>query len=574
MRSHPIARSPWPWLLAFALAIACGDAAAPDTAPIEIRGGDRQSAVVGSELPAPLEVRATDGRGQGVPGIAIRFTVVRGDGTVEPGEAVTDEQGRAVARWTLGTTSGEHRVSAEMEGAAVTFRAYALPGPAATIASKRDTIIAFVDDTVSAGILARDAFGNPIIERYPSWTVSQPRLATLSAEGMITGLEPGVATLAAELDGVRTEVPLVVTRWASLTAGYAHTCGLTVDGRAYCWGGQGFGELGSTTGSGTFVPVPVRGNLKFAMLTAGDRHTCGLTTEGVAYCWGDNSDGQLGTGVPGATSLPQPVLAELRFRTITAGGAHTCALTEAGEAYCWGSNASGQLGTGDQASSPVPVPVQGGGFAELDGHGDHHCGRAPDGSVHCWGMIYERGSLDPSELAWFQIHPTPGPLPGGPRFERIAVERFHGCGLAAGGAAYCWGENSYGQLGTGNRNGSTTPVAVSGGRVFRSLSVGAYHTCGVAVDGTAYCWGFGTWGQLGTETGIGACTSQKLKCALTPVRVALDAAFSVVAAGYTHTCGITDRGVAYCWGFNRHGQAGSGKGTVHEPTPVRVPSPR
>src|SRR5690606_2321699 len=277
-------------------------------------------------LPRPLEVRATDGRGRGLPGITIRFTVERGDGTVEPGEVVTDERGRAMARWTLGTTSGEHRVRVATEGAEpVTVRATALPGPAVTIRPRRDTILAFPDDTLTAAFIARDAFGNPITERFPSWSVVPPERATISAEGVVTHLEPGEAVLIAELDGVRAEAPLVLTRWAALAAGYAQTCGLTLEGRAFCWGGQGYGELVSPTGSGTFVPTPVMGELRFAALTAGNRHTCGLTTDGEAYCWGDDSSGQLGSGVHGMTGMPQPVAGGMRFRTIAAGGAHTCA---------------------------------------------------------------------------------------------------------------------------------------------------------------------------------------------------------------------------------------------------------
>jgi len=565
-----------PLLLALALAGACGDAAGPAaTDPLEVVGGDRQTAVVGSTLPLPLEVRATDGQGGGLAGVTIRFEVERGGGTVEPREVVTDEQGRATTRWTLGTTSGEQRLRVEMEGIApVTARATALPGPAVTIRPSRDTIIAFLDDTLTAVIVARDEFGNPITDRLPSWSVGPPERATVSPEGVITSMEPGEAVLIAELDGVRTEVPMILTRWAALAPGYAQTCGVTLEGRAYCWGGRGYGELVDVTGSGTFYPVPVEGNLRFVELTAGNRHTCGVTTEGEAYCWGDNASGQLGSSVPGVTSVPQPVAGGMRFSAITAGGAHTCALTPTGEAYCWGSNESGQLGTGDRSSSPVPVPVRGSGFAALDGHGDHHCGLATDGTVHCWGLIYDHGSLASGTLAWFVVRESPGPLPGGRQFRRIAVERFHGCGLTDAGEALCWGDNGFGQLGTGSRDGSTTPVAVKGGLTFQVLSAGAFHTCGLTADGAAYCWGFGTWGQLGTEAKLAECGSREIKCALAPVRVAGDHIFTSIAAGYTHTCGITDRGAAYCWGFNLHGQTGSGKGTVYEPTPVRVPSPR
>jgi len=494
---------------------------------------------------------------------------------VEPSEAITDEGGYAATRWTLGTTSGEHRLGVELEsGTTITVRATALAGPAVTIRPRQDTIVAFLDDTLATAFIARDAFGNPITERLPTFTVRPPGRATISPEGVVTSMEPGEAALIAELDGVRAEVPLVLTRWAALAPGYAQTCGLTLEGRAYCWGGRGYGELIDVTGSGAFYPVPVADNLRFMAIAAGDRHACGLTTVGEAYCWGDNARGQLGSYVPGVTSVPRAVAGGMRFHAIAAGGSHTCALTLSGEAYCWGSNDSGQLGTGDRSSSPVPVPVRGTRFAALAGNGDHQCGLAADGTVHCWGAIYDNGSLGSGSIAWFVIRESPDPLPGGRRFRQIVVDRFHGCGLSDIGEAYCWGDNGFGQLGSGDRNGSTTPVAVKGGLVFEALAAGAFHTCGLTADGTAYCWGFGTWGQLGAESELSECGAEQIRCALTPVPVAGGHAFVSIAAGYTHTCGITDRGAAYCWGFNLQDQTGSGRRTVREPTPVRVPSPR
>ena len=94
--------------------------------------------------------------------------------------------------------------------------------------------------------------------------------------------------------------------------------------------------------------------------------------------------------------------------------------------------------------------------------------------------------------------PTQVALPG--LAVRVAVGGDHACALLSSGAAYCWGDNSYGQLGrTGGS--STTPVAVSGGFVFSSLSAGQYHTCGIeAGTGAVGCWGANWAGQLGDGT--------------------------------------------------------------------------
>ena len=126
----------------------------------------------------------------------------------------------------------------------------------------------------------------------------------------------------------------------------------------------------------------------------------------------------------------------------------------------------------------------------------------------------------------------------------------HTCGLTTSGAAYCWGGNTYGQLGGGSTNdGQTTPIAVTGGLIFESVSAGRQHYCGVTPDGAAYCWGIGDEGQLGN----GSKDNQ-----LKPVAVSGGLTFASVSPGFGHTCGVTNSGAAYCWGGNWGGQLGNG----------------
>jgi alpha-tubulin suppressor-like RCC1 family protein len=75
------------------------------------------------------------------------------------------------------------------------------------------------------------------------------------------------------------------------------TCALTLDGRAYCWGENLYGQLGDGTGQPSSVPVAVVGNHSFSSLAAGHEHACGVTAGQAIYCWGLNAVGQLGGGV-------------------------------------------------------------------------------------------------------------------------------------------------------------------------------------------------------------------------------------------------------------------------------------
>src|SRR5256885_15702068 len=74
----------------------------------------------------------------------------------------------------------------------------------------------------------------------------------------------------------------------------------------------------------------------------------------------------------------------------------------------------------------------------------------------------------------------------------------HTCGIATGGLAYCWGDNTAGELGTGDGRSHRRPAAVTGHLAFVSLSAGDGFTCGITDAGLAYCWCRNTYGQLGS----------------------------------------------------------------------------
>jgi alpha-tubulin suppressor-like RCC1 family protein len=137
---------------------------------------------------------------------------------------------------------------------------------------------------------------------------------------------------------------------------------------------------------------------------------------------------------------------------------------------------------------------------------------------------------------------------GGLTFTALTVGDGHVCGLTATGAAYCWGDNSFGELGNGGPYGSRTPVPVAGGLTFAALSAGPGYTCGVTTAGAAYCWGDNTLGRLGNSGGMNSV----------PVPVAGGLTFTTVSAGADHACGLDATGVAYCWGDNQYHQIGNG----------------
>ncbi len=150
----------------------------------------------------------------------------------------------------------------------------------------------------------------------------------------------------------------------AINAGGSFTCAVS-DGRAYCWGGNSYGQLGNNSTTASSVPVAVDTTDKLAgrtvtAIAAGAYHSC-VVADSKAYCWGYNVFGQLGNNSTTASSVPVAVdttgtLAGQTVTAITAGDRHTCAVAQ-GRAYCWGQNAYGQLGNNTTTDSKVPMSV-------------------------------------------------------------------------------------------------------------------------------------------------------------------------------------------------------------------------
>jgi alpha-tubulin suppressor-like RCC1 family protein len=394
-----------------------------------------------------------------------------------------------------------------------------------------------------------------------TWVSGDSAVAKVGHSGLVTAVAAGSTQIVAIIgdDADTVQVDVVIT-FRHVSAGGAHTCGLTTDGEIYCWGSSRYGVLGTGSIAEARAPVRTAGDVAFATVSAGDDHTCAISAEGAAFCWGYNTRGDLGTGTTDHALVPTRVVGDLRFATITAGNSMTCALTEEGRAYCWGSNVLGQLGIGllqpAQSTAPVAVatPLT---FTSISaGEDSGVCAISLDGVAHCWGRndFHQLGREPPNVFM-----PDVGPVSGGTLFRTLEVGYLHSCGLALDGKAYCWG---YGLLGDGrDLVEEPAPVAVAGGYTFTEIVIGTSHSCALTPGGDAYCWGR-------NETGAGGSppSSGSLKV---PTLVQGGLKFASLSAGGDHTCGVTIDQLVYCWGGNGYGQLGDG-GTVPSAAPVRV----
>lgn len=118
----------------------------------------------------------------------------------------------------------------------------------------------------------------------------------------------------------------------------------------------------------------------------------------------------------------------------------------------------------------------------------------------------------------------------------------------------CWGSTEYGQCAPGPESQSLVFPMPTLARSLRgtpvaSVACGLHHTLAVAADGSLLAWGQNTQGQLGT----GDTTDRK---APTLVAGLWGLPVSSAAAGETHSVALTATGHVYAWGRSQSGALG------------------
>jgi alpha-tubulin suppressor-like RCC1 family protein len=240
-----------------------------------------------------------------------------------------------------------------------------------------------------------------------------------------------------------------------LGRGARPNCALMERGEAYC----GL--------SASAAPVRVAGQtVPYDAISTGGGHTCALDYEGRAYCWGENGAGELGNGTTTPSATPVVVAGDLRFSSISAGegvggGGFTCGVTQfTGDAYCWGANNHGQLGNGTTNPSTVPVKVSGGREWRSIRAGQATTCATSSNRIYCWGVQTRSNSgvtastATPAavEDAWVGISGRPDFDAGAGFGCSIDVNRNY--------RAVCWGSNAWGQLGNGTTQDSPAATDV------------------------------------------------------------------------------------------------------------------
>jgi alpha-tubulin suppressor-like RCC1 family protein len=333
---------------------------------------------------------------------------------------------------------------------------------------------------------------------------------------------------------------------------------VTNDNKIYAWGGT-FGFLAGVPIQSK-TPFNLETGYTFCKVSAFNGATVVyLDANGIAYSTGDNTNFRRGDGTE-ANQVPTPIsqlLGGQSFNEVSAGVSHGCGINFSNIAYCWGNNASGQVGDGSVTNKSTPVAVCGGlSFNKIA------CGTNNTYAITTTGVGYAWGSggsgalgnnLTPTNFS------TPIAICGSLNLCQISAGSNLGCGITDTGAAYCWGTNTFGQLGDNTAVSKLTPVLVNGGLTWGVISCGPNQTAAITTTGVGYAWGLGSSFQLGTGSSTNRCV---------PTAICGGHTFCKISQGSNHACALTNLGVAYCWGSN------STNGAIGDNTMINYCTPR
>ena len=298
----------------------------------------------------------------------------------------------------------------------------------------------------------------------------------------------------------------------------------------------------------------------FSQVEASNAFGCALKTGGTVWCWGHADLGKLGNGRQGPVWSPQQVTGVSGVTQIALGSGFGCALKSTGIVVCWGNGTSGETGSESdtewrEALEWLPVYNLTGVSQITAGH-KHACGLKTNGTIWCWGLN-TWGNLGNGNTTnqKYRVAAASGITTA----TQIMASESATCALLSDQTVRCWGEGI--ALGYGSTSNSLTPVQPTGlTGVTKLLDANGDTMCAIKTDTTLWCWGKNNNGQLG----IGNTTNQ-----LTPVQVSSLSGVASGSASVNHTCVLLSDGTPRCWGWNPYRQLGNGT-VVNSTVPTAV----
>jgi alpha-tubulin suppressor-like RCC1 family protein len=290
------------------------------------------------------------------------------------------------------------------------------------------------------------------------------------------------------------------------------------------------------------------------VVEAGSAHSIALKFDGTVWTWGSNAYGQLGNGNNTDSSTPVQVKSLANVVAIAAGFYHNVAVKSDGTVWAWGNNADGQLGIGSTTNSNVPVqmitavgpPVVNVANAVAVAAGLNHSLVLTTGGIlaagdNTFGQL-GTGNNTTSHVA---VVTTTAGIPAS--ISAIAAGRNHSLALTSAGTVWAWGDDSVGQLGDGGAVAQNAPVATLTLTNITQISTRDSASLALQSGGVVFGWGANESGQL---------AQGNVNTPVNPAQPALISNFTVtsIASGAFHSLAIANAGQVIGWGTSTTGQ--------------------
>lgn len=313
-----------------------------------------------------------------------------------------------------------------------------------------------------------------------------------------------------------------------VSSGY-QTFALLTNGQVYGWGYGIHGQMGDGAILSNLYPERVgtlTGVVKLSVGGSaghGGNHACAVTSGGALYCWGYNGYGQLGTGNTTNQSSPYQVVASGVADVECGGGLYgtTHIIYTDGTMKAMGSDIYGNLGdsqtttsvlspavvytTGDVAVSDAVKVWSNGGYASS---AHHTCYLDTGGGLWCAGYNGYGQLGDNTLVAKDVFTQVTGLTSGVQNVDIIDGNVSTTMVILTDGRVGGFGYNAYGNLGVGDTNNRSTFSYTNGGIIFSTMTMsggddasGLATACGVEKTTTdVYCWGYNGNYQVGDNT--------------------------------------------------------------------------
>lgn len=350
--------------------------------------------------------------------------------------------------------------------------------------------------------------------------------------------------------------------WSYINTGDDHSIAIGNNGSLWMWGRGDTGQLGNGSNSSFYLPNQIGIDTDWKEAVGGVFHTLALKNNGTLWATGNNNYGQTGTGTP--SNIFMQVGTDTNWKTIEANGLNSYAIKIDGTLWAWGDNSNGGVGDGTLINRSTPVQIGADtDWKEISAGDSFALALKNNGTLWVWGQntygAFGNGTTS--------ITPNPTPSQIGTQSDWKTIATCKGgtsIAIKVNGTLWAWGDNSFKQLGNNTTNPSYTPLQIDSATNWESVSGGYGHIAAVKTNRLyAHIWGdnyYGQWGS-GNTTNLGIILANST----------LQSPFKIICGG-SYILMLNIYGDIWAAGKNSGGQLGDNS-NIDRTSPVSINCP-